>query len=195
MRYLPWLTVFLLACGASSTRPEAMSAKAHERAAEVSEAQADQEDERFSGGTLTGGSAVSYSGGATQRAHAAAHRRAAKVLRHNERAACEGISDGKRAACPLMEHEVLDVRQTPKGVRVLYDGVDPDALRKHVICHHAFGAREGREGMPGCPLYARALRTKVEAHEKGATLDLESDDEATVKRVRSIYEATPAEKK
>ena len=195
MRYLPWLTVFVVACGASSTRPEAMSAKAHEEAAETSETRADLEDVRFSGGTLSGASAVTYSGGAAQAAHAAAHRKAAKTLHENERAACEGISNDGRATCPLMEHKVLEVQETSKGVRVVYEGADPERLRKHVACHHAFGAREGREGMPGCPLYSKALRTKVEAHEKGATLDLESDDEATVKRVRSIYGTTPPEKK
>lgn len=179
------LLAVLAGCGASPTDPEAMSAEAHERAAHAEETQATSPERQ--GVDLVDGIVGYDLGAAVHFAHADAHREAAKTLRDGEQAACDGVDHEERATCPLLAHAVGHVEHTERGVRVVYAGADAEALERHVKCHHAFGARVGREGMPGCPLYSAALTVRVDPADKGAVLILESDAEATVKRLHEIY--------
>ncbi len=179
------LLTVLAGCGASPTDPEAMSAEAHERAARAQEARASSADLREV--DLVDGLVGYDIAAAVYHVHAEAHREAAKTLREGEQAACEGVDNEVRATCPLLAHVVEHIEHTERGVRVVYAGADADTLEHHVECHHAFGARVGRRGMPGCPLYSVALSVRVEPTEKGAVLVLESDTEDTVKRLHEIY--------
>lgn len=185
----------LLACGGSAgTRPEDMSAAAHEEAAAHAEATA--ESHRAQGAVDPGGPRRTATGshwGVAANLHrrAEAHLAAARTLRQGEAAACAGLADEVRTACPLSAHPITAVEQTTLGLRVTYAGAEPEALLKHARCHAAHGATEGHEGMPGCPLYQKDLRITAESAPGGAVLVLESTDESVRRALREAYVQSP----
>ncbi len=184
-----WMLALALGgCGGVGTKPEDASAAEHEAAAREAQARADRPRTaipRAAGRDVDLGER--YVPSASSAEHAAQHREAARRLRDAEAAACGGVAEKARATCPLMRHPVLAVEALPDGVRVTYGGASAEALGRDAECHRAFGATEGREGMPGCPLYSKALRVRAEAVDGGAALVLTSDDPETVARVRGIY--------
>jgi hypothetical protein len=187
------LALVLAACGGGKggTKPEDMSAKAHEKAAAQEQAQAEQLETtpRPGRANSTGGN---YALAHVHERHAAEHRAAAKELRLEDEAACAGIDDETRASCPLATASVVQVDDLPDGVRVVIQGADPAKLAHEAECHRAYGALEGRKGMPGCPLYNKALAVRTEAVEGGAALILTSTDADTVANLRKIYERSDA---
>lgn len=182
------LALALAACGGSGRKPEDLSVEDHEAAAARHESRAESRD----GPPLRVDPAGRYRFNAAHARHAEEHRQAAEKLRADEEAACPGLPEAERATCPLMREPVLAVETLPNGVRVTYGGADAGALGRQAECHRAHGAAEGREGMPGCPLYSKALSVRAEAVEGGAVLVLTSDDADTVARLHELYVREPA---
>ncbi len=183
-------SALLAGCGGSSTKPEAMSAQGHEQAARRDERSADTE--RRVGGVQVGDRAIpSIAAADGYEAHARAHHEAALALTEAEQTACAGVDDEHRATCPFRALRFSEARATARGYEARYSVEDASALEAHLRCHHAFGARMGREGMPGCPLYQKGLSIAVTPVDGGALVRLESDSPEVRAELGHIYGITP----
>jgi hypothetical protein len=179
-------------CGGSDTRPEAMSAKAHETAARESDSAAElQRGASTAADDEHGGAARHWALASSFAGQAQAHREAAATLRANEAAECVGMPESDHGSCPLLAYKVRAVQRTPEGVRVTYAGAQTDALLREARCHASHQATVRGKGMPGCPLYSEFLDIGVEPAEAGAVLVLTSKDAATRKALDEVYVATP----
>ncbi|MGA9524177.1 MAG: hypothetical protein WBV82_22135 [Myxococcaceae bacterium] len=162
-----------LVVGCAHTRPDAMSADAHQReslehrrqAIEAS-TQYDPDARSVGFGQDTGDrNLVVYNpterhlkATETHRAHADAHARAAAALRESEAAACGTIPEEARAACPLLSPHVARVVETLRGIEL---ELKPDAPAQELVsrmrCHLEHSRVEGfpEEDGESCPLYLR----------------------------------------
>ncbi|MCB9540061.1 MAG: hypothetical protein H6704_27930 [Myxococcales bacterium] len=187
------LALFSWGCGGADTRPEAMSAPDHDEAAERTENEARLRDLPPIETDVGRVSMPRFGSQAGLLAHAEAHRAAARTLRANEALVCEAVAEPDRAVCPLMEPGIVDVEYRDDGVAVTYTNIESGELERRVRCHHAYGARVGREGMDGCPLYQRDLAIEVVPSPDGAAvvLHLTSDDRDVARRLHAIYGGSP----
>ncbi len=176
-------------CGGSGTRPEDMSAKAHETEARESDSSANLHEAMAASGGQQGGSARHYGMSASARRHADAHRVAAATLRSNETVECQGLDNEVRAYCPLVMLPVTLVERTPDGVRVTYAGANAEMLLHEVKCHVANGATIGRKDMDGCPLYQNGLSITTAIVPGGAVLILSTKDKDARKVIQDAYVA------
>jgi hypothetical protein len=189
---LSLLSVLLNGCGGTGTRPEDMSAKAHETAARESDSAAElQRGASTAADDEHGGAARHWALASSFAGQAEAHREAAATLRANEAAECAGLPAAEHGSCPLLAYKVRSVESTNQGVRVTYAGAQPDVLLREARCHASHQATMRGKGMPGCPLYSEFLKIEVEPAEAGAVLVLTSTDAPTRKALDQVYVATP----
>lgn len=187
------LSLFLLiGCGGDGTRPEDMSARAHEKEAKEAEQAAELHKSASTGADPADRSASRHWALASSlAARAEAHRKAAAELRANEAAECAGLPEAEHGSCPMIAYRVKNVEQTPQGVRVTYAGPTPEKLLREAKCHASHQATERGKDLPGCPMYSADLKIDVEASEGGAVLVLTSENAETRKALNEVYVESP----
>jgi hypothetical protein len=165
-----------------------MSAADHDRRAVHHDAKAAQHDQLVADtvdpsepGVPLGPSAhTNFS--ARHRKHAKDHRAAARALEQFEDEACREIAPEDRAECPLKGNVLEANDREGRIVLRLTSHVSSGEIRKRATCHIAFGRVQGREGMPGCPLYVEGVR--LLPPEKEGTIELTVADPLQLDELR-----------
>ncbi len=119
---------------------------------------------------------------ASHKQHAQQHAEAAAALEKFEEAQCQAFPKATRVVCPLLG-QVDRVEDIEGGARLyLSKDVPTDAVLAHLQCHAAYARTAGREGMPGCPMYLKAISiTKA----GDAAVDIVSENSDTAKQIRT----------
>lgn len=191
--------IALAACGGNGTRPGDMSAAEHRRAADDEAAAAVEhsqhrdgtgpptsfnattEEADFFGEPVYSPNMVHLDLSGEHRELAAAHRAAARALESYEDAECGAFPAATRASCPLLG-QVVSVEDIEGGVRAVFgESVNVDAATAHVACHIAYAGTAGHEGMDGCPLYLRGVRS---VRSGPSTVDFTIDGDVAELRAR-----------
>jgi len=116
-------------------------------------------------------------------AHREEHSKQLLVLESFAHPACSGLPARERRGCPLLDVRWTAQREVERGMALVARGrtVSAAALRRHVLCHVAFGQVHGA---PGCPLHAPGMRATTAQRGDEVTLTLVTDDPAAVQPLR-----------
>jgi len=191
---------------APGSKPDDMSAKMHRATADRLNARAEEHEAQYDPNAQATRIGTRSTGGARSEAdfidyettynpteghlakahelhgHAEQHRHAAATLEAFEEAECGNFSKKVRVACPLMN--VVERTETiDGGVRVfLKEGIDVKIAASHMQCHYALGRKNGRDVMPGCPLYLKDLTIEVSGDH---TVDITATNATTIEQVKT----------
>jgi len=119
---------------------------------------------------------------ARRRQHQETHGEQAPVMESFDHPACAGLDALARRSCPLVSIHWTDVRDIDGGIALRVSGVDPDLLRRRVLCHIAFGRVVGSKD--DCPLHLPGVRASVVAKDPGVELRVIALDPGQVSELR-----------
>ncbi len=162
----------------ATTGPRDLNADDNRAAAAAHRARAAEEMSRYDPGAVAVQSTVTTSGqhavevynptgrnrelAARNIAEARAHEKEAARLDTLDDAACAGVPEAARAACPLLGRLAV-LQPIHNGARIqLLDKSMTAASAARIRCHAAFARAHGRDGLEMCPLYVEGLRVDVD---------------------------------